>query len=127
MGPGEARANSEMLNRLARELVPEARPGSERTGRIPGSREGLIVGARGHRRVVLHISSALRAGWCYDSLSAGISGAHSAESSDDRPTRSNVHAPSFPDNLDWIDTGGRQITLADLRGKIVLLDFWTYG
>ena len=42
-------------------------------------------------------------------------------------TRSNVHAPAFPDNLDWINTGGRQITLADLRGKIVLLDFWTYG
>lgn len=25
----------------------------------------------------------------------------------------------------WLNTGGRGITLADLRGKIVLLDFWT--
>ncbi|MEV7974082.1 NHL domain-containing thioredoxin family protein [Cellulomonas sp. NPDC089187] len=26
----------------------------------------------------------------------------------------------------WLNTGGAQITLADLRGKIVLLDFWTF-
>ncbi|WP_041294735.1 NHL domain-containing thioredoxin family protein [Isoptericola variabilis] len=26
----------------------------------------------------------------------------------------------------WLNTGGRTITLADLRGKIVLLDFWTF-
>jgi len=26
----------------------------------------------------------------------------------------------------WLNTGGRALTLADLRGKIVLLDFWTF-
>jgi thiol-disulfide isomerase/thioredoxin len=26
----------------------------------------------------------------------------------------------------WLNTGGRPITLADLRGKIVVLDFWTF-
>jgi thiol-disulfide isomerase/thioredoxin len=26
----------------------------------------------------------------------------------------------------WLNTGGKQITLKDLRGKIVLLDFWTF-
>jgi thiol-disulfide isomerase/thioredoxin len=27
----------------------------------------------------------------------------------------------------WLNTGGRDLTLADLRGKIVLLDFWTFA
>jgi hypothetical protein len=38
-----------------------------------------------------------------------------------------VRSPEFPDNVDWIHTGGGSLKLADLRGKIVLLDFWTYG
>ena len=36
-------------------------------------------------------------------------------------------APEFPDGLDWINTGGEPLKLSDLRGRIVLLDFWTYG
>jgi hypothetical protein len=43
------------------------------------------------------------------------------------PLQPAVHAPDFPANLDWINTGGRRLSLTDLRGKIVLLDFWTYG
>jgi hypothetical protein len=38
-----------------------------------------------------------------------------------------VRAPEFPDTLDWLHTGGRRLTLADFRGKLLLLDFWTYG
>jgi hypothetical protein len=38
-----------------------------------------------------------------------------------------VRAPDFPDTLDWLHTGGRRLTLADFRGKVLLLDFWTYG
>jgi DNA-binding beta-propeller fold protein YncE len=37
-----------------------------------------------------------------------------------------VDAPEFPEGLDWINTA-EPITLNELRGKIVLLDFWTYG
>jgi thiol-disulfide isomerase/thioredoxin len=38
----------------------------------------------------------------------------------------NVRAPDFPPDLEWLNTG-RRLSLADLRGKIVLLDFWTSG
>ena len=34
-------------------------------------------------------------------------------------------APEFPGDLEWLNSDG-PITLRELRGKIVLLDFWTY-
>jgi thiol-disulfide isomerase/thioredoxin/sugar lactone lactonase YvrE len=34
-------------------------------------------------------------------------------------------APDFPEGLEWLNTD-RPLSLRDLRGKIVLLDFWTY-
>jgi DNA-binding beta-propeller fold protein YncE/peroxiredoxin len=37
-----------------------------------------------------------------------------------------IEAPDFPDGLDWINTA-EPIHLNDLKGKVVLLDFWTYG
>jgi thiol-disulfide isomerase/thioredoxin len=37
-----------------------------------------------------------------------------------------VDAPAFPEGLDWINTDSA-LTLDDLKGKVVLLDFWTYG
>ena len=39
---------------------------------------------------------------------------------------STIPAPSFPIGLDWLNTS-RPLTFADLRGKVVLLEFWTYG
>ena len=43
------------------------------------------------------------------------------------PTRfaGTVRAPDFPNGLDWFNS--RPLRLADLRGKVVILDFWTYG
>jgi cytochrome c biogenesis protein CcdA/thiol-disulfide isomerase/thioredoxin len=36
-------------------------------------------------------------------------------------------APDFTDNQRWLNTpGGRPLTLRALRGKVVLVDFWTY-
>ena len=37
-------------------------------------------------------------------------------------------APEFQPGLDWLNTvDNKALSLADLRGKLVLLDFWTYG
>ncbi len=36
-----------------------------------------------------------------------------------------VNAPEFPLGLEWINTN-RPITMRELRGKLVVLDFWTY-
>lgn len=35
-------------------------------------------------------------------------------------------APEFPDGLEWLNVP-RPLTMADLRGKLVIIDFWTYG
>ncbi|MGI9641891.1 MAG: thioredoxin-like domain-containing protein, partial [Acidimicrobiia bacterium] len=37
-----------------------------------------------------------------------------------------VDAPEFPAGLDWINTA-EPVSLNSLKGKVVLLDFWTYG
>jgi DNA-binding beta-propeller fold protein YncE len=34
-------------------------------------------------------------------------------------------APEFPDGMDWLNTA-KPLKMKDLRGKMVLLDFWTY-
>ena len=36
-----------------------------------------------------------------------------------------VDAPEFPVGMEWLNTEGL-LRLSDLRGKIVVLDFWTY-
>ena len=39
--------------------------------------------------------------------------------------RGSVRAPEFPVGAEWFNVE-RALTMADLRGKLVLLDFWTY-
>ncbi len=36
-----------------------------------------------------------------------------------------TRAPEFPVGLEWLNTP-RPLTLKDLRGKVVLLEFWTF-
>jgi thiol-disulfide isomerase/thioredoxin len=36
-----------------------------------------------------------------------------------------VNAPDFPSDLDWLNTD-RPLSLKELRGRVVLLDFWTF-
>ncbi len=42
-----------------------------------------------------------------------------------------LHAPEFPNDLRWFNlpaqAGSKPLSLKDLRGKAVLLDFWTYS
>jgi thiol-disulfide isomerase/thioredoxin len=40
--------------------------------------------------------------------------------------RARVRAPELVGAGGWLNTGGKTMSIADLRGKIVLLDFWTF-
>ncbi|MFI1830148.1 thioredoxin-like domain-containing protein [Streptomyces sp. NPDC020412] len=42
------------------------------------------------------------------------------------PRRARVRAPELVGKGGWLNTGGQVLTLADLRGKCVVLDFWTF-
>jgi len=44
---------------------------------------------------------------------------------DPSPFRVRIKAPSLEGGLDWINTDG-PLRIEDLRGKFVILDFWTY-
>lgn len=41
-------------------------------------------------------------------------------------TRARVRAPELVGAGGWLNTGGKELTLADFRGKIVIADFWTF-
>jgi thiol-disulfide isomerase/thioredoxin len=45
---------------------------------------------------------------------------------DSTPRRVRVRAPELVGKGGWLNTGDQQYTLADLRGRIVVLDFWTF-
>jgi hypothetical protein len=36
-----------------------------------------------------------------------------------------VRAPDFPDGLDWLNVS-RPLRLSDLRGRLAIIDFWTF-
>ncbi|MFE4264247.1 NHL domain-containing thioredoxin family protein [Streptomyces sp. NPDC056883] len=40
--------------------------------------------------------------------------------------RARVRAPELIGKGGWLNTGGKDLTLADLRGRITILDFWTF-
>lgn len=45
---------------------------------------------------------------------------------DSAPRRARVRAPELIGKGGWLNTGGKELTLADLRGKCVVVDFWTF-
>ncbi|MFD9823383.1 NHL domain-containing thioredoxin family protein [Streptomyces violascens] len=42
------------------------------------------------------------------------------------PRRARVRAPELIGKGGWLNTGGKELSLAGLRGRIVILDFWTF-
>jgi thiol-disulfide isomerase/thioredoxin len=42
------------------------------------------------------------------------------------PRRPRVRAPELTGKGGWLNTGGKNLTLAELRGKCVVVDFWTF-
>src|SRR5262245_17952912 len=40
-------------------------------------------------------------------------------------TKHKIKAPDFPAGMEWLNTT-RPLKLAEMRGKLVLLDFWTF-
>ncbi|MFF8448704.1 NHL domain-containing thioredoxin family protein [Streptomyces leeuwenhoekii] len=40
--------------------------------------------------------------------------------------RVRVRAPELVGKGGWINTGGKNLTLADLRGRVLIVDFWTF-
>ncbi|MCA1618217.1 MAG: redoxin domain-containing protein [Acidobacteria bacterium] len=65
---------------------------------------------------------------CLLLLSAAGARAQEAKGGDEVPGRreGRVRAPELEGGRGWLNTE-RPLTLAGLRGKVVLLDFWTYG
>ena len=43
-----------------------------------------------------------------------------------RTMTARVRAPELVGRQGWLNTGGRALSIADLRGKFVILDFWTF-
>lgn len=65
------------------------------------------------------------AGWPAPSPKAASYQAEAEELEPMSQYEGKVNAPDFPEGLEWLNTG-RPLSLRELRGKIVLLDFWTY-
>jgi thiol-disulfide isomerase/thioredoxin len=52
-------------------------------------------------------------------------GSEKPEPKQQAPSDNRIAAPDFPATLEWLNTD-KPLTLKDLRGKVLLLDFWTY-
>jgi hypothetical protein len=62
---------------------------------------------------------------CSGTLLLGAALLPLATASAEQPAEMNVAAPEFKDLDEWINH--KPLQLKDLRGKVVVLHFWTFG
>ncbi|WP_424212884.1 NHL domain-containing thioredoxin family protein [Streptomyces sp. BI20] len=59
-------------------------------------------------------------------MTSAAPGASDPTSSPTPRKRARVRAPELVGKGGWLNTGGTELTLSDLRGRVVILDFWTF-
>ncbi|MFP4431468.1 MAG: thioredoxin-like domain-containing protein [Spirochaetaceae bacterium] len=79
--------------------------------------------------IIFVFMSLLLAGFVQDA--AGLGGTEeTVPATPDAPVDSEfagrIPAPEFPQGLEWVNSS-RPLTWEELRGKVVVVDFWTYG
>jgi thiol-disulfide isomerase/thioredoxin len=79
----------------------------------------------GLRRLIAALALAALAGLAAVAPSAKTQEGKTMAPTTNKTFEGEVHAPDFPAGMEWLNTE-RPLSLRDLRGKIVLLDFWTY-
>jgi cytochrome c biogenesis protein CcdA/thiol-disulfide isomerase/thioredoxin len=87
-----------------------------------GSVQNKLASLRPTSRFVKHESTAPKV------ADSSPSSAHIAIAGVTTPALQNLGpAPEFTGTEDWFNTpGGKKLTLASMRGKVVIVDFWTY-
>jgi thiol-disulfide isomerase/thioredoxin/sugar lactone lactonase YvrE len=81
------------------------------------------------RRAVMLLLVAVLAGLAWSAASRGVrapasAGAAQPPAGEDVPARPRVRPPELEGGVAWLNTAG-PVRLKDLRGKVVVLDFWT--
>ncbi len=72
--------------------------------------------------VILLLFAGTVSAWSYTPRAGA---AFQKESADMPEFEGKVNAPDFPEGMEWLNTD-HPISLREVRGKVVLLDFWTY-